>query len=113
VCGLLETSVRLIVDDFAAAHSRPELAQFVSSRTSRFSEISRQELSTFVHSFSNTWGQSLDVFLDGEAGAALDSLKNIRNHVAHGKNFGTSLGQIDRYAAQVGNVIDFLDNLFA
>ena len=112
VCGFVENCVKIIVHDFVEKAGRRESASYIRNRIGRFSDIGKQELSTFAHSFSNLWGEKLDSYLDGAAGAALDSLKNIRNQVAHGGNLSTSLGQIDGYFREIDDLINFLDELF-
>ena len=50
--------------------------------------------------------------MDGPAGEALDSLKNIRNQVAHGGSMSTSLGQIDAYFSEIDKLVEFVDKTF-
>jgi hypothetical protein len=110
-CGLLEKLVRKIFEDFAACNARPEVASYVGQRIKRYSDVGSAELVAFVSAFSTEWGERLRLFLDGEHGDALDSLKNVRNNVAHGENVGISLGSVDRYYQSVVATVEFLDTL--
>lgn len=112
VCGFIENCIKIVVIDFAQNSGRSEVAAYVGSRISRFGDIGKQELSSFIHSYSNTWGKHVDSFMDGPAGEALDSLKNIRNQVAHGGSMSTSLGQIDAYFSEIDKLVEFVDKTF-
>jgi hypothetical protein len=111
LCGLLEVSIRILIGDFAQKHSRPEIRRFITSRLERFSNVRSEGIKDLLVEFSSKWALSFEAFTEGQIGSALDSLKSIRNQVAHGSHNGTSLGTIDNYAVQVFKVVIFLQEL--
>ena len=65
-----------------------------------------------VGRFSADWRVATEAFLDGSTGAAVDSVKNIRDNIAHGINHGITLGSVTQYRDEIVNTIDFLERLF-
>lgn len=112
LCGLLETSARTLVLEYAKRTANPKTANYCSSTVIGFTNPNCEKLQTLVGRFSPNWRLETEGFLDGSTGAAVDSVKNIRDNVAHGINHGVTLANVTKYRDEIIKTIDFLEDLF-
>ncbi len=112
LCGLLETTVKTLVIEYSARTANPKSAAYCSSMVNGFRNPNCAKLKDLVGRFNADWRKSLEEFLEGPTGSAVDSIKVLRDAVAHGRNHGTSLGDVIKYRDDIFKTVDFLEKLF-
>ena len=68
-----------------------------------------------VSRFDRDWGVRLEDFLASDAGrrkGAIDSIMSNRHLIAHGKNSGITLRQVDGYVKSSIEALQFIESLF-
>ena len=85
---------------------------YVERRLRRLGNLNTEQLLQFVGSFHPDWHNKLEQFVIGERKDALDSVIANRNSIAHGESVGLTYMRINDYYKRIGEVIDFVDEMF-
>lgn len=112
ISGFLENALIALVLDVAQKRSAPEVAFFVERKLAKkWTNPNCEKIIQLLGNFKQDWRVAVETYLVDERKAAVDSLVDLRNKVAHGENVGTSLAQVKAYYATVIDVINFIANL--
>ncbi len=106
--GYLETAVCEIYVDYAK-HAPPNVRKFVESHLRRFQNPNMEKILQLTGAFSTEWADSLQVEAEGQLKDAVDSIVNLRNQIAHGKDSGISFSQIKSYYAAGKRLVAVID----
>ena len=113
VSGHIETSVRIILRNYAKNRATPEVVNFVDATLNRFPNPTMEALSNLARSFNAEWATSLEGFTDGQLHDHINSLISNRNMIAHGGASGVSMVRVKEYYASAKKVINFIDGLYS
>ncbi len=112
VSGHIETSVRIILRNYAKNRATPEVVNFVDTTLNKLPNPKMEVLSDLTRSFNADWATSLEVSTKGQLHDHINSLVGNRNDIAHGKNSVVSMARIKEYYASAKKVINFIDELY-
>jgi hydroxylamine reductase (hybrid-cluster protein) len=110
VSGFLETSVRIIYREYAKKKATPEVANFVEEKLKNFQNPNMDKILQLTGGFSKEWASELRFQTDGELKAAVESISNNRNQIAHGVSVGITYSQIKSYYDRAIKVIELIEN---
>lgn len=108
VSGYVETAVAEALLDHCRSSSAPSVQRYVEVRLRRFTNPKASKVSDLLGGFSLSWKQEFDGFVIDEKRAALDSIVNLRNQIAHGGSVGVSFVQISQYYESCNSVVDYV-----
>lgn len=112
VSGYFENAVSSIVYAYAKNRSHKHIAAYVDKTISRLTNINSVKLKEIVGSLSPDLRQKLeDFFDDSQKESSLNSLVNIRNTIAHGKDHGVTVVQANDYFKQCKEIVGFLEEI--
>lgn len=110
--GLVETRCREYASAFASKQAAPAVLRLVDARLRRFRRSSCQDIRAL---FRELDVERADQWFDGlsdEYRDAVDSIKNNRNQLAHGRNLGLSLGALMSYMERTDHAMVALEQQF-
>lgn len=97
--GYFEEGVRLCVVGYCRKRANPQIVSFVEGRVAREGSINRAKLKKILDDFDLDLYDAIDAKADAETRSAVDSLKDLRDQLAHGKDNGTGLVTVLKYYA--------------
>lgn len=110
--GLVETRCREFASAFASKQAAPSVLRLVDTRLRRFRRSSCKDIHALFCELdverANRWFDGLsDEYRD-----AVDSIKNNRNQLAHGRYVGLSLGSLMSYMQRTDDAMAALEREF-
>lgn len=99
--GYFEKAVQLAIIEFARTRSTKEIRRFVERQISWEGSINRAKWKSILERFDDGIFERIEGAVDDEAKNAVDSIKSLRDQLAHGDDNGTGYGTIKRYHAGV------------
>ena len=111
--GFVESGLQAIYSDYAWSSSSVQVARYVNSRLEAIYNPNAQRFMDVAGSFSPTWREELQEYLqrdDGLRKEALDSIMNNRNQIAHGKNVGITVHRVRDYMERCVEVLEFIED---
>lgn len=111
VSGYLEKAFSEIVLEHAREVAAPSVQRFVERTTRRFTNANSEKILKLLGNFDNDWKSSMEAFLIDERKAAVDSVLNLRNSIAHGSNIGLTFTRMQTYYSSIVEVVDYAQNL--
>ena len=109
--GLLENSLREILNEYVRIHADKRVRNRFSSRQERNPNPNRERIISTLGDFDKTWERNICSFLSGENGAIVDSVMNNRNQISHGGDVGLTPTTMERHFECVVCVIAHIDEL--
>jgi hypothetical protein len=106
----IELSVKEVLGLFCDSRSHPAIKEFVESTISWENSLNCRKIEEILGRFDKSVWSQLQTELDVEALSSIDSLKTLRDQVAHGKDNGTGYVVISRY---FGAILDFSEKLLS
>jgi hypothetical protein len=113
VSGFFEKAISELLLEHARRHGGPSVQRFIESRTRRLTNINSQRLEDLLGAFDSDWRRDLGLYLIDEPRAAVDSILNLRNSIAHGQSAGVTYHRVKGYYQQVKQVVDRVADLCA
>jgi RiboL-PSP-HEPN len=99
--GYLEKSVQSAILEFTKKRSSLEVTRFVEKQIAWESSVNRSKLRGIRERFGDGIFERIDGIVDEETRNAVDSIKSLRDQLAHGDDNGTGYGTVKRYHAGV------------
>ena len=95
--GLTENAIAAILADYANLHSNKELSNFVEKTVSWENSLNCNKISGLLNKFDSDWWKYIENNTTEAQRSAVDSLKALRDQVAHGKTNGTGFNIVRQY----------------
>lgn len=95
--GFVEISVKEILSEYGRRNSNNEIRTFIVSNVHYENSLNCEKIQKLLDRFDKTWWVSIVSKIDQSTRDAINSLKTIRDQVAHGKNNGTGIIVINQY----------------
>ena len=111
VSGYIEQSIEDILFEHARHRSGPTVVRYVGRTVDR-TNLKAERLLETVGRFDGDLRKELERYMAGERKAALDSIMDHRNHVAHGEMTSISYYNLRRYYDNVKAIVKYVDELF-
>jgi hypothetical protein len=105
--------MQMLAVQYAEAHARAEITNYVSQSVSYTRTPNFERVRQFCGAFNQAWREVLDNRVKEDQKAALNSIYNIRNTLAHGDDYPLSLGIMTDYYKRVLILLDVLEDIFA
>lgn len=95
--GLIEETCKSTLSEFARRHGHEALYRFVYSTIAYSNSFNCEKIKSQLDRFDRNWWVSIEHDTDLEDREAIDSLKALRDKIAHGKANGTGFATVSRY----------------
>ncbi len=103
--GYLEYAVYEIFSDYARRTAHKRVAGYVERRLDDFYTPSTERLLALAGEFDRTWREDLEHRLTPEMREAINSIRSLRNQIAHGENMGVSYATMRDYYTRIKQVV--------
>ena len=111
--GFLEQALVELLLEHTRSWAAKSVHQYTEATLRRFTNAKTQKVIDLLGSFQIDWRKNLEAFLIDERKAALDSIVDLRNTIAHGRSVGVTLNRVRTYYIAIQEVIDRVTNLCA
>lgn len=99
----IEISVKEELSAFCSAKSHPCISEFVKTTVSWENSLGCSKIELILNKFDKRIWQSLEQMLTDEEKLSIDSLKALRDQIAHGKDNNTGYLIVSRYFNAIVN----------
>lgn len=114
IAGMLENGLKLLYAEYTSRCANHAVSRFASFHLDRLMNPKASRFIEVAGIFNPTWGQNFEQFLAiNERGEIVNSIMNLRNQIAHGKNAGVSLGRIPEFYRVACEILDYLEQQLA
>lgn len=110
VSGYIENYLKALLKDYSKKCSSPSIQNYISSQFQNITNLKDSKLQDILGSFSTDWKQRYLDLLTTEQKDAVDSVVTNRNHIAHGKSVGITLGRINDYYKDISRLMNNIKN---
>ncbi len=104
--GYFEQVVQNALVKFATDRSHQDVANYVDSTLSWEGSINRDKLSRILKRFNHSWFEKLEAATTEAEKNAIDSVKELRDQLAHGLDNGTGYAVARNYHLQVRGYVE-------
>jgi len=108
--GFIENSIRNLYSEYARDKSSPHVANYVSHELQAFQNAKSEKILQLTGIFSSEWRTTLEVYMEDKRKAAIDSVVNNKNQIAHGRPVSITFTRIYEYYKSSVEVIDFIND---
>ncbi len=107
--GYVEIAVLATLSEYGRQHGNPRIARFVEKAIARNNSLNCEKIEKILHQFDKDWWPAIEARTAVENTSAIDSLKTLRDQIAHGKPNGTGYITVkDYYTKSKRFVSDFV-----
>lgn len=110
--SLVEVSCQDILGNYSAARAHDHVARFADAQLQKFTNINAEKLCTLLGAFHKEHRAALEQVIAGQIKDSIDSLVNVRNNLAHGRNVTTSRVALTQYFSDAKKIVRFLETRF-
>jgi len=111
VSAFLENSMRIVVLKYVGTRSNDNVLNFVNRQLRHVTNLNEEKLKQLLGAFSGDWRIVFETDISDEQKAALDSIANLKNHVAHGKPTTISFGRVNNYYQNIRKVVEIAQRI--
>ncbi len=106
--GYVEGAVLATLSEYGRVHGNPRISRFVEKSVARNNSLNCEKIAKILHQFDKDWWPTIEQNTGAENTAAVDSLKTLRDQIAHGRPNGTGYMTVkDYYTNSKRFVLDF------
>ena len=95
--GLVESASKLTLMEYARRNANPNFVRYVDKSVGRLNSLGTEKLKKLFGQFDPHWWDEIEALLGSRVAQDIDSLKAIRDKVAHGQENGTGFNVISGY----------------
>ncbi|MDO6458813.1 hypothetical protein Q4494_17155 [Celeribacter halophilus] len=95
--GYIEEAVLATLSEYGRTHGNPRISRFIEKSVSRHNSLNCEKIEKILHQFDRDWWPKIKAQTSPENIAAVDSLKTLRDQIAHGKPNGTGYTTVKTY----------------
>ncbi len=106
--GFFEQAVQTALGDFAKRCAHNDVSNYVDSTLAWEGSINREKLSKILKRFNESWYEAVELIATDSEKNAVDSIKELRDKLAHGVDNGTGYGTIKGYHQQTRAYVERL-----
>jgi len=111
--GYVENSINQILAEYGRKHSNRKISRFIMRTTRRNNSYNKEKIKQLLEHFDPSWWEKIIRRTADENIEAIDSLKSLRDQVAHGGtvvtgyyNAKTYYNKSKRFIADLGHIIN-------
>ena len=106
VSGFLDQSIKNFTTEYVRKRSTPEVTRHVTRSIKNLTNLKTEKITQHLLSFNQEWQPKVATLLSDERKAAIDSVINLRNGIAHGQPDDMTLARIEGYYREIIKAID-------
>lgn len=110
--GYVEIACQEIFARYSEVRSCQEVGAFVAGQLARFQNMTPTKVCDLVTMFGKTHGEAVKSHIEDQIAASLQSLVNLRNVIAHGRDMSVGHAVLRQYFQDVGGLVRFLEARF-
>ena len=95
--GYVENAIIATLSEYGRVHGNARIARFVEKSVARNNSLNCEKIAAILHQFDKTWWHTIESITKIENLSAIDSLKTLRDQIAHGKPNGTGFITVRDY----------------
>ena len=95
--GHIEICVRAVLGEYARLHSNGPIKKFTVKTLEWENSLNCEKINKILDRFDKSWKDKLDQKITFDESSAVDSLKTLRDDIAHGKHNGTGYITVKEY----------------
>ena len=95
--GLIENAVSTILYEYCQSRSNQQIQRFVSKSVGRLNTLSCKKIEELLNRFDKEWWKKVENQTSKDVRDSVDSLRNVRNQIAHGNHNGTGYTVAKQY----------------
>lgn len=107
--GYTETALKEIIGQYVESRANRKISLFSSNQIERYLSINMEKLCEILGSFSAVWASDLRVQATASQIEALNSVKNLRDLFAHGRDNGVRWSTATQYWSEIKGLTLVLD----
>lgn len=109
--GLVELAIREVMAQYAAQRGNLEIRNFVRHHVKRENSLNCEKIEKLLNRFSSTWWGVICTSATAAEFSAVDSLKTLRDEIAHGGVNGTGFTTVEGYYTNAKTFIRRVDSV--
>lgn len=106
--GYFEQAVQSALSDFAKRVSHTDVANYIDATLAWEGSINRDKLGRILKRFNESWYESVESIATDSEKNAVDSIKELRDKLAHGVDNGTGYGTVKVYHKETRGYVERL-----
>lgn len=95
--GFVEQSISIILTEYTRNRSQPQIVAYVGRNVARLNSLNCEKTERLLNSFDRSWWPRIQEVTRAQCFEAVDSLKNLRDQIAHGRPNGTGFRTVSEY----------------
>lgn len=103
--GHVEQSVIAVLFEYGRAHGNSHIKRFIEKSVERNNSLNCEKIKKILDLFDPSWWPQVQALSSDAERDAVDSLKTLRDQVAHGKRNGTGFSVVDGYCKEVRSFV--------
>lgn len=107
--GFLENSFKVILNEYCRTRSDDRIRKYVTHNAARMNSLNCQKLKNFFDTLDPEFWEKIEESCGDSDLAAVDSVKNIRDKIAHGNHDGTGIITANDYFQGICRFIDCME----
>ncbi len=99
--GYVESATTHILSEYAQRHGgNPRVSRYIARTVLRNNSLNCEKIKNILDRFDSEWWLTLDRETSDQKKSAVNSLKNLRDAIAHGKQNGTGYTTVKTYYSE-------------
>ncbi len=98
--GYVENATKHILSEYAQKRGNKAIAQYIEHAVSRNNSLNCEKIKIILDCFNNEWWLELNRETSDQRKWAVNSLKALRDRIAHGKHNGTGYSTVKTYYSE-------------
>jgi hypothetical protein len=111
VSGFLETSITTVYSNYANNSASQNTANFAQKNLLQFQNAKMEKILSLTGMFSADWREELEIYIEEEIKASIDSIVANRHLIAHGRFVGITFSQISKYYEDAKKLIQKMEHM--
>lgn len=104
--GHVESAILAILSEYGRKHGNVRISRYVERTIERNNSLNCEKIERILHQFDKDWWPEIKATTAPENIEAIDSLKTLRDQIAHGKPNGTGYTIVKQYYTNAKKFID-------
>lgn len=109
--GLVELALREVMGEYAVQRGSQEIRNFVRHHVNRENSLNCDKIEKILNRFSSVWWGAISASATAAETAAIDSLKTLRDEIAHGGINGTGFSTVEGYYTAAKSFVRKVDSV--
>lgn len=113
ISGLMEEALESILGSYIDDKASPKVAKYAKKQISEGRRNpNTKKIESILRGFHSDWADGFVAFaLEEGRKEALDSVINIRHHIAHGRDYGVTISNAKNYYEKCLELISYLEQI--